>query len=245
MESQLYRDLARLEDTHWWSTSRRTIVREVLTRKLPPASQRRILDAGCGTGGMLSMLRELGEAEGLDSSQEALTLARQRLGPAVPLTLGQLPDGLPAGRNFELITAFDVLEHIPDAVGALAAIRGSLTVGGILACTVPTYQFLWSRHDEVNHHCRRYTARMLAEQLDAAGMRLTWYSYFNSLLFPPIAAVRLMQRLVLPANGGSDFNELPPALNQALTTIFSAERLILPHLRLPFGVSLLALAEAR
>src|SRR6185295_5287151 len=114
VEAVLYEDFDRLEDTHWWFSGRRAVVREVLLRKLPRRSGLDVLDVGCGTGGMLVMLRELGSVSGIDTSEAALRHARERLGPAVPLSVGALPDGLPAGRTYDLVTAFDVIEHIPD-----------------------------------------------------------------------------------------------------------------------------------
>jgi len=245
VEATLYDEFDRLEDTHWWFSGRRAVVREVLLRRLPRRSGLRILDVGCGTGGMLQMLRELGSVSGIDTSEVALSRARARLGPVVPLRRGQLPDGLPPGERFDLVTAFDVVEHIPDAPAALAAIRGALLEGGALVCTVPAYQLLWSRHDELNHHCRRYTAPLLRRHLEEGGFRMAWHSYFNTLLFPPIAAVRLARKLVPERGGeaGSDLEETPRALNRLLTALFSAERLVVPRISLPFGVSLVALAH--
>jgi len=244
VEAVLYEDFDRLEDTHWWFSGRRAVVREVLLRKLPRRSGLEVLDVGCGTGGMLVMLRELGSVSGIDTSEAALRHARERLGPAVPLSAGALPDGLPAGQSYDLVTAFDVIEHIPDAPAALRAIRGALRPGGALACTVPAYQFLWSRHDDLNHHQRRYTRALLARHLEEGGFRMAWSSYFNTLLFPPIAAVRLARKLV-PERGeaaASDLKETPGPLNKVLEALFSAERLVVPRAPLPFGVSLIALA---
>ena len=243
VEAALYEQFDRLEDSHWWFSGRRAVVREVLRRKLPRRAGLHVLDVGCGTGGMLQMLRELGSVAGIDTSEAALRHARERLGPDVPLQLGALPDGLPPGQTFDLVTAFDVIEHIPDAPAALRAVRGALRPGGALAVTVPAYQFLWSRHDELNHHCRRYTAPLLRRHLEEGGFRMAWSSYFNTLLFPPIAAVRLLRKLI-PERGeaGSDLEETPRPLNRVLEALFSSERLVVPRARLPFGVSLIALA---
>jgi SAM-dependent methyltransferase len=247
MEPQLYRDFARLEDSHWWFVGRRRILRDVLRRHLVGTSAR-ILDVGCGTGGMLRMLREFGLAEGLDSSAEGLALCRERVGPDVELHQGELPDGIPAGRQYELVTAFDVLEHIPDVVGALSSVRSALSPGGTLVCTVPAYQFLWSEHDDANHHQRRYTKGLLFEHLAAAGFEPVYSSYYNAGLLAPIALVRLGQKLLRrsAASGQrSDFEEAPWLANQVLTAFFSAERFVVPRLPLPCGVSLLAVARAR
>lgn len=243
MEAALYSEFGRLEDVHWWFTARRAIVREALSRRLPARHPRRILDVGCGTGGMLRMLREFGTVEGMDASDEALSFARARAGPDVPLHRGELPGGLPPARRYDLITAFDVIEHIPDAVRALEALRAALAPGGTLVCTVPAYAFLWSKHDELNHHCRRYTRRLLSEHLGRAGFEVRWASYFNTLLFPPIALARLAQRALGRDEAGSDLAEAPPLTNRLLQTVFASERFVVPFAPLPFGVSILAFAE--
>ncbi len=245
MEPELYRAHAELEDHHWWFTGRRAVVQEVLERRLPAMPGRRILDVGCGSGGMLSILRPFGEVEGMEASDQALGYARKRLGDSVRLSKGELPGGIPAGRRYELITAFDVIEHLDEPVEALKAIHAALVPDGLFLCTVPAYPFLWSEHDEASHHRRRYTAALLSEQLSAAGFRLRFRTFFNSLLFPPIAAARLLQRL-LPANAGhprNDLEEAPRVVNAVLRRIFSSERHLVARTALPFGVSLLALAE--
>ncbi len=243
MDAQLYDHFSRIEDNHWWFTGRRAVVREVLARRLPRGQALRILDVGCGTGGMLPMLREFGQVEGIDFSDAALEHARTRVGPDVPLSRGELPDGIPAGHKYDVISAFDVIEHITEVVDALVAVRRALTDTGTFVCTVPAYQFLWSHHDELNHHKRRYTATLLDEHLRGAGLRVEWHSYFNSFLFPPIAAVRLL-RTVFPAKGGEpDLGETPAPINKLLDTVFSAERFVLSRARFPFGVSLIALAR--
>jgi 2-polyprenyl-3-methyl-5-hydroxy-6-metoxy-1,4-benzoquinol methylase len=202
-----------------------------------------VLDVGCGTGGMLQMLREFGTVEGIDSSELALAIARAQLGSEVPLSLGQLPDGIPSGKSFDLITAFDVLEHIPDVAPAARAIRDALSPQGWLVCSVPAYQFLWSRHDELNHHCRRYTRQLLTEHLEQGGFRVDWSSHFNSLLFPPIAAVRLLRKVIPDRSDAPEMGEVNPLLNRALETLFGAERVLLRRAPLPVGVSILAFAR--
>lgn len=242
MDSRLYRDFARLEDTHWWFTGRRAVIREVLRQRLPPGPLR-ILDIGCGTGGMLRLLNEFGPVQGIDSSSEALQLARERVGDGARLSLGALPDGLPTGQPFDVITAFDVLEHVSDAVAALRAIRQALAPAGALVVTVPAFRFLWGSHDELNHHYRRYTEGLLTQQLEAAGLSVEWSSYFNSLLFPAVAAVRLAQKLLPHLEGDGDLGEPSPVVNRVLAAVFSSERFLVSRARLPFGVSLIALAR--
>lgn len=248
MEAHLFEEMARTEDHHWWFRGRRNIIEAVLRQHLPPVSQRRILDVGCGTGGNLPLLQRFGQVVGLEGSPDALALCRRRLGPDFPLHQGHIPQDIPPGR-FDVVTAFDVLEHIPDAEGALRGIRSALAPGGLLVLTVPAFGFLWSEHDTVHHHQRRYTVDLLTAQLTAAGLRPRWSSYFNSLLFPPIAAVRLLQRVLPKSRDNAPRSDVEVTggsglTNQVLEAVFSAERHVVPRVSLPFGVSLIAVASA-
>lgn len=243
MDPQLYRDFGAHEDDHWWFAARRAIVRDFLEARLPPAAHRRILDVGCGTGGMLPLLAAFGEVSGLDASDEALAFAKTRAGGA-RLLKGVLPAGLPPSERFDLVTAFDVIEHIPEVIEALVNLRAALAPGGRLVVTVPAFMFLWSEHDVLNHHQRRYTEALLREQFQAAGLVMERSSYFNTWLFPPIAAVRLAQKLLPPRPGASDFSLLPKVVNTALAVLFSSERFAVSRARLPVGVSIIAMAHA-
>jgi len=245
VELALYHQFAHIEDTHWWFKGRRAIVREILHRWFPPGRPRRILDVGCGTGAMLELLREFGSVEGVDCSGEALTYCRRRFGATVSLHQGRLPDGLPPNARYEAITAFDIIEHVPDPVPTLQAMRLSLVAGGLLICTVPAFPSLWGPHDNMSHHCRRYTRALLTEHLQRAGLHVRWMSYFNTLLFPPVAAVRFAQKFIYEDGyKRSDFTEVQPVLNAVFSMIFASERFLLSNVRLPFGVSLIAIAEA-
>lgn len=243
MQPHLYEALAKQEDTHWWFKGRRAVLRDVLEAHLPPGP-RRILDVGCGTGGMLGLLQEFGTVEGLEFSEEAIALCRSRLGPDVNIRRGLIPDDIPSDGRFDVVTAFDVLEHLDDPIGALHAIRRALRPGGVFVCAVPAFKFLWSEHDEVHHHKKRYTAQMLRSELTTTGFTTEWLSYFNSLLFPPIAAARLLGKLRKSRGDQSDLQDAPAVLNSALGALFSLERFVVPRFKLPVGVSIVAVGRA-
>jgi SAM-dependent methyltransferase len=235
LEKQFYEEYARVQDVHWWFVARRRILAAVLGRRLGTHgdSARRILDVGCGTGANLGMV---------DMDSGAVDLCRKR-GWDVRLTEGAaLPfrDG-----EFDLVTLLDVIEHVADDGEILGEARRVLAPGGSIMVTVPAYQWMWGAQDEISHHHRRYTRRRLLASLERSGLRPVRATYFNTVLFPPIAAIRLVRRLVPgPSAPRSDFEDTPPGrLNALLTRVFGLEAAIVPRLRLPFGVSVLALAE--
>lgn len=249
MDDFLYHQFADIERDHWWFRARRKVVAEVLRHRLPACPTRRILDVGCGTGGMLEMLTAFGPTVcGMDMSADAIAFCRERgLESKARLLQGKLPDDLPPeASQWDLVTAFDVIEHLDDDRAVLRDIRGVLAPGGVLVVTVPAFNFLWGPHDDLNFHKRRYSARMLRESLTDSGFRVEYASYFNTWLFPVVAAVRVLRRAVSfgkPTEPKSDFFMPRPAVNAALTRLFESEAALVPRIPLPVGVSLIAVAH--
>jgi SAM-dependent methyltransferase len=198
-------------------------------------------DLGCGTGGNLKLLSEFGRVRAMELSDVARDFATRRAQAEVQP--GRLPTEIPfPGVNFDLIALMDVLEHLADDQAALRGLRARLKPGGWLLVTVPAWPFLWSHHDETHHHQRRYVRKTLRAAAQAAGFTLRFDSYFNTLLFPAVAGVRLMKRLT--GSHGDDQRQPGPCLNRTLLRIFSSERRILRRrIRFPIGVSLLLLAQ--
>jgi SAM-dependent methyltransferase len=230
-----YRELYELEDRHWWFRGRRAVIWGMLRRAGLPAAPR-ILDAGCGTGRNLVEFGELGRAEGVDASEEAVEFCRRRgLDGVLRAPLDALPhdDG-----RFELILATDVIEHLDDDRRALAELRRVAAPGARLVLTVPAYSWLWSEHDVSMHHRRRYTLSRLQERTAAAGWQPAVRSYFFSALLPAVAAVRIARKLLPGRPGRSDLALAPPLLGRALELPVRAEaKLIERGVRLPAGVS--------
>jgi SAM-dependent methyltransferase len=236
MEHWRYRELYELEDRHWWFRGRRTIIWALL-RRAGVAPSPRILDAGCGTGRNLVEFARLGEAEGVDFSEDAVAFCQRRGVQGVRRArLEELPF---ADRAFDLILATDVIEHLDDDREALAELRRVAATGARLVVTVPAYSWLWSQHDVSHHHRRRYTARRLREQVIAAGWVPVVGTYFFSAVLPAVAAVRTARKLRPDRNGHSDLEMMPSPLNRALELPARLEaRLIERGARLPAGVSL-------
>lgn len=248
MREDFYAEYYEVEGRHWWFRGRARIVAStVASLELQPGGQGRprILDYGTGTGTMLDVLRGFGDAQGVDADERAVAFCHAR-GEALVRRLdhGALPF---CDASFDLLTALDVLEHIDDDRGTLREIARVLAPGGRLVVTVPANPWMWGAQDEVSHHFRRYTAARLRAAIECSGLELERLTHFNTLLFPPITAIRLLRRLrPAPGEPRSDFG-LPGgkgAVNLLLARIFGLEARWLRHAGLPFGVSLLAVARS-
>ena len=242
MERVVYKEMAELDQRHWWYRARREVIAALIRRRAMPPKNAHILEIGCGTGHNLAMLGRFGEVDALELDEEARTIAEQRLGRKV--MSAPLPEiqGVPE-RHYDLIGAFDVIEHIDDDVAALESIASRLKPSGKLVVTVPAHSWMWSAHDVVNHHKRRYSKRSLKRLIEASPLKLETLGYFNSLLFPLAVAERLSSKAL-----GKDNAEvkLPPAaLNAALERAFAAERHLIGRVPMSVGLSLFAVASAR
>lgn len=240
MEELVYERMAANEAEHWWFAGRRRILDRLVAKALRRPGGR-LLEVGCGSGGNLQLLAAHGRLDAVEFDPSARAVARARTG--VDVQPGGLPDDLDVDAGaYDLIALFDVLEHIGDDVASLRFLATRLAPGGAIVVTVPAYQWLWSRHDVVHHHKRRYTRTSLEAAILGAGLQVRKSGYFNTLLFPVAVARRVIARLT-----GSEKpdDEMPgPLLNSALKSVFSSEALLVPGLTLPFGLSVFAIAEA-
>jgi SAM-dependent methyltransferase len=240
MEAAAYRSLRDLQDQHWWFVGRRKIIAELISRFVLLPTRARILEAGCGYGGNLAMLSRYGELEAFEFEDDARAYASTRLNK--PVAPGHLPDNLSFAReSFDLIAVLDVLEHIDDDAGSLRALHERLRNGGSILITVPAVPWLWSEHDVLHHHKRRYTQAGLKRVLSEAGFELTSVNYFNSLLFPLALVERLASRFF---GKKIEADAMPhPFLNTLLTQVFALETSLTGRLSLPIGLSLYAVAR--
>lgn len=240
MEKEQYEILYRLEERHWWYLGMQRIVGSLLERYLDPAASPRILDAGCGTGGMLEYLRRFGPAVGIDIADEAVGLARRRgLASLARASVEELPF---ADASFDLLVSFDVLYHqaVVNDRRALQEFSRVLRPGGLLVIRVPAYNWLRGAHDLAVHTRHRYSCRELGSKLQDAGFRLNRLTHVNSLLFPVAAFKRMVEgkhhTLLMDL-------ELPPKwINDALFGVLKLESVLLPSISFPWGLSVLAVA---
>ena len=241
MDTLAIDEMYRLEDHHWWFVGKRLLV-DALLQDVLRDGRPRILDVGCGTGAVLAHLRHRASTVGVDRSLQALAYCRRRGLAALACADG---DRLPfAPGSFDAVLLLDALEHVVEEAVLLDAVRSLLRPGGWLLVSVPAYQFLWSEHDEVLHHVRRYTGRSLRRALDRSRFDVHRLTYTNVAALPPAVLVRgILGRLGLMRHSGTDFEVQAPWLNGALTAAYRLEATALRHVRrLPFGLSVAALA---
>lgn len=237
-----FRNLVKIEENHWWFLSRRKLVIWALSRYFPKS--RSFFEVGCGTGFMLSGIREAFSSlsvSGSDLFGEGLAYARNRLQDAPLFQMGA--QRIPFAEEFDVIGAFDVLEHIEEDEKVLSELFKAVKPGGGIIVTVPQHPFLWSKQDEYSFHKRRYTREGLITKVKKAGFHEKWSTSFVSLVLPLMFLVRFRRD---KKDGAFDvFEELRggSSLNQVLLKIMSAELLMIRKgISLPVGGSLLLVA---
>ena len=244
MMEHTYPILYEVEQSHWWYIGRRRIIAGFVEQICRQVTDRRprILDVGCGTGANLLLLSKYGQAEGVDVSEDALAFCRARGLDKVRLGAGEeLPyeDG-----TFDLVTAFDVVEHMDDDLAGLSEMRRVLRPGGRVLLFVPTFMFLWGLQDEVSNHRRRYRLPELRRVLEQAGFEIERSTYANITFFLPILFVRKFMRLT-GIKTATENSINVSAFNGVFGAIFGAESTLLRYLNLPFGVSGLCVARVK
>lgn len=239
VRSEDYDRVARVEQQNWWFEAKRLLTLRCLAGSGAERPSR-VADVGCGTGATAETLLAAGVATvvALDASPEALahTAAAHPRVTAVSAVAEALPvrDGA-----LDAVVSLDVIEHLDDDVAALSAYRRALRRDGRVVIAVPAYRWAWSDHDERLGHRRRYTARRLRRSLEAAGFRVERLSYFHSFLVPAVLVARKtpLGRLV-NADGGA--GSTGSAADRVFRVLSRWERAILRIVRLPFGLSVMA-----
>lgn len=247
MRTAEYQAMYEVEDGHWWYTGMRRILDALVRHRFSERyGSLQVLDAGCGTGGNSAYLRRYGEVSGFDFSDEALRFARQRPG----LTLARASvDHIPFRDGcFDLVLSNDVLCHlsVADEQQAVREFARVLRPGGLLYLQLPAFDRLRSHHDVAVHTKHRFTGDEVRNLLRGGGLRVRRVTYANALLFPAAAGWRML-------NKGkdheqieqSDVHPVPRVVNTVLRTALSLEAPVLRRRRLPFGLSVIGVAEKR
>jgi len=242
MEKDFESRYHKLEEDNWWFVARREIVIQLLS-ELKIKDNSRILEIGCSGGALLKNLKSQGFKElfGVDISEVAIELCRKR-----GIENVQTKDGVDTrymDSAFDLIIASDVLEHIETDAIALKEWYRVLRPGGILIVFVPAFNFLWSNHDDLNHHYRRYGKKQLNEKLIQAGFGIIRSSFWNFVFLIPVAIVSFMGSIFLKKEDNNRLYEFKPWLNSIFLSLLRAENLLLKYTNLPSGVSIFTVSK--
>jgi len=240
------------EDNHWWFASRTRAILALLDKYAGPGkNSRRVLDVGAGAGNMMHNLAQYGdEIVGLEYNPKPIPVAKERgwdvrQGDATAMPFEDA--------SFDIVALLDTVEHIENERAVLAETFRVTRAGGTMLVTVPAFMWLWSYNDEINDHERRYTAPELRQKLELTGFRVKRISYNNFFLFPAIAGIRLLR----PYNPDLEsphltqdeevyqveMEPIPEPVNSILHFVGWLEAEMVQRFSLPFGTSVLCIAE--
>lgn len=244
MHEDEYQIMYAQELQHWWFRGRRRVLVDLVRRDAAGrAGSLHILDFGCGTGGNLQSYAPFGSVFGVEPDRRAIRFAASRGRTILCRASGT---GLPfASSSFDLVIASDVLEHIEDDAKAVSEIARVLRPGGAFVFSVPAHPWLFGPHDRALFHQRRYVEKDLCRLLDSKGLHIGRPSYWNSVLFPVVAGVRLLRRAETSRSTRSEVQVPPKLVNELLAGLLAVEAALLRRVRLPWGLSLVGVAHRR
>jgi len=247
MDKLYYKEYFKLEREHWWFKARLEILELFIKMFISENDHLKILNAGAATGATSVMLKKFGTVLSLEYDKDCSDFLREILNEEV---LNNSLTDLPLdNESLDIVCAFDVIEHIEEHEEAISEAYRVLKDNGYIFLTVPAFNILWSKHDEINHHYRRYRLKDLKEILRKNGFEVEHDSYFNFFLFMPIFFIRLLLK-ILPSrqktdSTGSDFEKFNSnLLNKFLYKIFLSESVLLNRrIKLPVGVSAIIIGK--
>jgi len=244
MDATLTKEWYYFENNHWWFIIRYRIFLGFIKNCLGNGSGYRILDLGCGAGKMIDLLKGFGNVYGLDISEDAIKFCRKRnidsLIQADQQMLPLKPD------SFDMVTAFDGIEHVEDDQARLRDYYKVCKPGGYLLLSVPAYQFLWGEHDVVANHKRRYTKKQLRNIVEKNGFRVERITYFNMLLLPAAIIFRYGKKLFTFSRKGISHDlhfTNKPIFRLLFYNIFKLEEKLLKYYDFPCGASIFCVAR--
>ena len=243
MEIQEYKNIFENEERHFFYVANHNIILSLIKKYLKDSHKKlKILDAGCGTGGLAKKLKKFGEVVGVDISSDALKFAKKRGVNTKKASVTKLPLKT---NTFDVVTSVDVIYHkaVKDDIRALKEIYRVLKPGGILILRVPANKWLKLAHDRHVHTRERYDKKELRNKLIKVGFRIEKLSFVNSLLLPVAATQQIWENIFQSESTSSAIGPLPNLINKTLTHLLSIERDILLKINLPFGIGLVAVCR--
>lgn len=243
MQRDYYTRYYHLERNNWWFIIRLKIIKQTIQKRIYQHQPLKILNVGVATGASSDMLSEFGVVVSSEYDLETCKFLKENLNmEVVQASVTDLPF---ADNSFDLVCAFDVIEHVEDDLKAYAEMKRVCKISGHIVTTVPAFMIMWSGHDVVNHHFRRYTKSEIYHLVRQNHLIVRYSSYFNSILFFPVLVFRIIKNIFIKNEiPKSDFHkETPPMINQLLKSVFSLELSLLRFIKFPFGVSYINISE--
>ena len=239
------------EDDHWWFASRTLVINTLMHQVLPRTNGLKLLDVGCGAGNMIHHLSRYGGVKGLEVDARPVAAARLR---GYDVDLFDAQDPFPfEDETFDVVSTLDVIGHVDDDLAVLKESFRVLKKGGHMVVTVPAFMFLWSHNDDINAHKRRYTANELEGKMKEVGFKINRLSYNNFFVFPLAAPLIMLRRGNNEPELAShhlqeeeyqvEMEPASPMVNKVLGTVGKVEAQLIKAINLPFGTSLIAIAE--
>ena len=244
MNINYYKEYAQLEREHWWFQVRGKIISKLILTSIETNENKQlnILNIGAATGKTSEILSKFGKVTSLEYDKDCCDYAKQQFN--MTIIHGSILELPFMDEEFDLVCAFDVIEHVEDDLLGINEMKRVCKIDGLLVLTVPAFMFLWSHHDEVNHHYRRYTLNNLKDLVKKAGLHPVRGTFYNTLLFIPIALFRLFSKMIpeklIRKGAGSDatLHNTNSLISRILYHIFNLELSLLKLFNLPFGVSI-------
>jgi len=242
MQEIVYHSNFELEESYWWFTARNYIIRELVKKYSNLKQEDKVLDVGCGTGGFAKSISGLYNPVCMDTSSLALEYCRKR---GLENIFNGLLSDYPDENEIMGVFMLDVVEHIEDDEKVIGEVFDKLPSGGSFIASVPAYMWLWSRHDKMHMHYRRYTRSKFNILLESRGFNIKYSTYFNTFLFPPAVLKRFFDKLTGEKGDYKPVDDVSTGINKLFEKIFRSETTFLKHLSFPFGVSILTIAEKK
>jgi len=242
MEEIVYHTNYKLENSYWWFIARNHIAKKLIYKKTDLQKGDYILDIGCGTGGFAQLISDSFIPICLDTSRLAIDYCKKR--GIEHCFVSTINDFQLDEFNVKAAVMLDVIEHIENDREIINVVFDKLPHGAWFIATVPAYKALWSRHDEIHQHYRRYNKIEFNNLLREAGFNVCYSSYFNTFLFLPALAKRFLDKLT-----GADkkitepVEQVSPAINSIFKNIFLLEDKFLGKIVFPFGLSIVTIAR--
>jgi ubiquinone/menaquinone biosynthesis C-methylase UbiE len=247
MRADFYKEYYHLERTHWWFLARKKILRDQIEKLFEGRTDLKVLNVGAALGASSQMLQKFGDVTSLEYNKDCCIFVKEVL--QLDFIHGTVTD-LPFQDNFfDLVCAFDVIEHVPEDALAVTEMHRVCKPGGFTFTTVPAFKFLWSEHDLINQHVRRYTMKSYLSLFRPRKCRIHFKSYFNFWLFTPIALFRMLSSGLRKNQDSrlakSDNQRIRAGLfSKILLRIFKSESFILKKgIPFPIGVSLMVISQ--